>query len=403
MNSKVILSLFFTFFVLFIICSFPVAPVLSENENVLINEFDLDPPGSDPCICTGEWVELYNPTSDDINIGDWIVTTSHGRNVSIPEGTVIAAQGFYVILRYKWSDSEWLVNENESIFLIDADENEIDRTPLKTDNDNNDNTWSRVPDGEDNWEFQPSTKGSFNVKHLPKAEFSFYPPNPKPGEKVQFEDLSYDLDGSIVEWLWEFGDGQTSNVTNPNHSYANAGPYIVWLTVTDNDTATDKIWKSLVVTENATQLEMWDLPPSIKVGQSLNITAILKDELGNSLEGEEVDFYVDEEKLDSNVTNFEGLASVTYTPTKPGLVRVKASYNGSSQYTGSTSEETFLTIEEKEKPYWTPYILGGTTIGVVLGSIILMVKYRKKKKAQQSNASLQERNHTSILKTQAYE
>jgi len=382
LNSKVILSLFFTLFVLFTLCLFPVASLPSENENVLINEFDLDPPGEpDSCICTIEWVELYNPTSSDISIGGWTVTTSHERNVTIPQGMIIAAQGFCVINRTEWNGDEWLVNNNESIILIKSDGMEIDRTPLKSDNGNDDNTWSRVPDGEDNWVFQPSTKGSFNVNQLPVANFSFYPPNPRLGEKVEFTDLSQDVDGHIIGWLWNFGDGETSMEQNPNHSYASGGLYIVRLTVTDNDTATDTEWAFFVVKKNATQLEMV-LPSSVKVGQSFNITAILKDELDSTLEGEKVDFYVDEEKIASNITNSEGVASVTYTPTKSGLVLVKASYSGSPLYNASIKEK-FLTILE-EKLDWTPYILGGTAAGIILGSIILTVKYRMKKKSQES-------------------
>jgi len=394
LNGKAILSLFFTLFVLFILCSFLVPPVLSENENVVINEFELNPEGTDNCTCTREWVELYNPTSNNISIGSWIVTTSQGRNVTIPEDTVIATQGFYVITCYNWSIYEWLANENESIVLTDADGIEIDRTPVKSDVYDDDRTWSRVPDGQDNWVFQISTQGKLNIIP-PKADFTFYPPNPTLGEEVQFMDLSQEGNGSIEKWLWEFGDGQTSGLQNPNHTYADARSYIVWLTVTDDNNATGKTWKEIVVTENATQpqknatqLEMILPPTSIKVGQSLNITAILKDELGNPLEGETVEFYVDEEPIASKVTNSEGVASVIYIPTKPGLILVKASYNGSSQYTGS-SKETFLTIEEEEKPDWTPYILGGTATGIILGSIVLMIKYRMKKKSPESEPHIQ--------------
>jgi len=53
-----------------------------------------------------------------------------------------------------------------------------------------------------------------------------------------FSDLSTDSDGSVVGWLWDFGDGTTSSLQNPSHAYTAAGTYNVNLTVTDDDAAT---------------------------------------------------------------------------------------------------------------------------------------------------------------------
>ena len=38
--------------------------------------------------------------------------------------------------------------------------------------------------------------------------------------------------GSITKWLWNFGDGYTSKVRSPSHTYSRAGAYTVTLTVT---------------------------------------------------------------------------------------------------------------------------------------------------------------------------
>lgn len=54
---------------------------------------------------------------------------------------------------------------------------------------------------------------------------------------VTFTDTSYDIDGSIVSWYWDFGDGNTSNQQNPVHTYADYGTYSVTLRVTDDDGA----------------------------------------------------------------------------------------------------------------------------------------------------------------------
>jgi PKD repeat protein len=51
---------------------------------------------------------------------------------------------------------------------------------------------------------------------------------------------SYDLDGNITKYIWNFGDGSTSSSKNPIHAYTNNGTYIVTLEVTDNSGLTDR-------------------------------------------------------------------------------------------------------------------------------------------------------------------
>lgn len=68
----------------------------------------------------------------------------------------------------------------------------------------------------------------------PVAQISYSPSEPKVGTKIFFKSNSYDEDGEIVYYLWEFGDGATSNEQNPSHTYTKPGEYKVKLTVIDN-------------------------------------------------------------------------------------------------------------------------------------------------------------------------
>lgn len=50
---------------------------------------------------------------------------------------------------------------------------------------------------------------------------------------------SYDPDGTIDSYEWNFGDGNTSTEMNPTYTYAQNGTYTITLNVTDSDGATD--------------------------------------------------------------------------------------------------------------------------------------------------------------------
>jgi len=65
----------------------------------------------------------------------------------------------------------------------------------------------------------------------PVASFTFTLPT---RTSVAFNDTSTDVDGIVVDWVWNFGDGATSVLQNPTHDYINDGVYITTLTVTDD-------------------------------------------------------------------------------------------------------------------------------------------------------------------------
>jgi PKD repeat protein len=61
-------------------------------------------------------------------------------------------------------------------------------------------------------------------------------------------DGTWDPDGSIASYAWDFGDGASSSATSPTHAYANPGTYQVTLTATDNDGAVATASKQVIVT-----------------------------------------------------------------------------------------------------------------------------------------------------------
>jgi PKD repeat protein len=77
----------------------------------------------------------------------------------------------------------------------------------------------------------------------PLSRFSYVPVTPTTQDTVHFTDASSDGDGTIVSWLWDFGDRTTSTIRSPSHNYTKADNYKVSLVVVDNDGAstTEKI------------------------------------------------------------------------------------------------------------------------------------------------------------------
>ncbi|MEO0471822.1 MAG: PKD domain-containing protein [Bacteroidota bacterium] len=66
----------------------------------------------------------------------------------------------------------------------------------------------------------------------PVANFTLDQPLGCPGLDVSFTDTSIP-DTTLVSWIWDFGDGSSSVVQNPQHVYANPGVYTVSLTITN--------------------------------------------------------------------------------------------------------------------------------------------------------------------------
>ncbi len=88
----------------------------------------------------------------------------------------------------------------------------------------------------------------------PVADFSVNNAAVCLGTEVAFTDLSTNTPTS---WTWNFGDGETSNVQNPTHTYASAGSYTVSLVVSNVDGSAIQEYANMVVvnavpTANAT-------------------------------------------------------------------------------------------------------------------------------------------------------
>ncbi|MCG2811857.1 MAG: PKD domain-containing protein [Candidatus Aminicenantes bacterium] len=86
--------------------------------------------------------------------------------------------------------------------------------------------------------------------NLPTSNFSISPSSVTINETVYFNgSLSTDSDGRIVNWEWNFGDGNSSRGEKTTHAYTKAGTYSVTLKVTDNDGGSNVSVKTVTISE----------------------------------------------------------------------------------------------------------------------------------------------------------
>jgi hypothetical protein len=142
----------------------PASAQSSLSDHIVINEIDINPPGDDSA-SPSEWVELYNPTQLDVDIGGWKIasTTVLKQTLTIPTGTVIEA-GQFLTYSYK---TVWFTDTNEIVQLRDDHGIVVDATPLLSDIQNDFSSWQRIYDGYDldsvgDWKFEKSNPGSSN-------------------------------------------------------------------------------------------------------------------------------------------------------------------------------------------------------------------------------------------------
>ncbi len=85
----------------------------------------------------------------------------------------------------------------------------------------------------------------------PVAAFAFGPPNPKVGDQVLLDaSASFDPNGTIVSYEWDFGDGDVHGFgRNQDHDYTAPGTYFVTLTVTDDSGLKGTVTRAINVIE----------------------------------------------------------------------------------------------------------------------------------------------------------
>lgn len=102
----------------------------------------------------------------------------------------------------------------------------------------------------------------------PTACFNCSSSTPRTNADVQFVDTTVDPENvPLSSWLWDFGDGYTSDLQSPTHKFASKGDYNVTLTVRDDENAVSTYSMSISVTDTP--------PPEVPVAVPVWIVALI--------------------------------------------------------------------------------------------------------------------------------
>ncbi len=88
--------------------------------------------------------------------------------------------------------------------------------------------------------FYTQTDALVEAAGIPVASFDYSPTSPYTGQAINFDARgSYDTYGTIVSYVWDFGDGSNGTGEIVIHTYSEDGEYVVRLNVTDDDGLSD--------------------------------------------------------------------------------------------------------------------------------------------------------------------
>jgi len=334
-----------------------VSRSITGLNQVVINEFELNPIGNDDELTILEWVELYNPTASSVDIGGWTLSTTHGTTltVTIPSGMTIEANGYYIYER----GQQWLDNTDESIILKNSSGVEIDRTPIESDGYDDDYCWARFPNGYDtdsssDWRFQSPTKGASNGRD--SSSISCIPSSAslEIGSSITVSGtITPCHSGVMVDLRYTMPNGtfiKRTTILNSSSGYSDtytplvAGSWNIsasWSGDTTHEGAISSS-ASFTVCKISSTISCEVSSSNLTIGGSIMVSG----SISPARSGVTISYKSDGswDSLTTVTSNSDGSYSYSWTPTSAGSYQLKASWEGDSSYSGATSSAVSVTV-----------------------------------------------------------
>jgi len=185
----------------------------------------------------------------------------------------------------------------------------------------------------------------------PFASFTYNPTYPQTNQIVTFDaSASYDPDGSIVSYTWDFGDGTppiTENDPITYHTYTSYGDYTVKLTVTDNDGLTGQTETTIHVSQHPVASFTFT-PPDPLVHELVTFNASSSTPDGGTIVSYTWDFG------DGNITTTSN-PIITHAYETYGTFTVTLNVTDSEGKWDTASQQITVTKTPVADFWWTPY------------------------------------------------
>ncbi|QDV25774.1 lamin tail domain-containing protein [Aureliella helgolandensis] len=247
------------------VTSVAVTPVvLYINEFMADNDTTIE--DSDGVGEFDDWIELYNPGTEVIDLGGMYLTDdlADPTQWQFTSGTIIAAGGYLIV----WADGDTDQGDNHATFKLSTGGEAIglyntDGTTLIDsvvfDAQVTDISSGRFPDGSDTFvSMTTPTPGATNVTTImnlaPTADAGGPYSGLVDGTITLTATGSTDSDGTIASFAWDLdNDGQYDDATGVTASFTSttAGTFTVGVQVTDDDGATGASSATVTVTSVA--------------------------------------------------------------------------------------------------------------------------------------------------------
>jgi DNA/RNA endonuclease YhcR with UshA esterase domain len=249
--------------------SLPSGQIYSKD--IIINEILPNPAGSDN---ESEFIELKNIGTTTLDIAAWKLSDNTTKKYTIEKedfsSTLIASGEFFVLTR-KITGLALNNTGGEAVKLYDPYNQLIEKIEYKEAAKEN-QSYARDEDNNFYWT-TTMTEGKENILTVPNE-----PPKAVidamtealVGEEIKFDASdSADPDNQSLIILWDFGDGQTSNLISLTHKFSQAGIYKIILTATDSQGAQDTASINLTIKNNLNKQLVVSLGDEIIINEFL--------------------------------------------------------------------------------------------------------------------------------------
>lgn len=274
------------------------------SKDIIISEILSNPVGED---AKGEFIELYNMGSRDVNLTAWRLEDSGGGEYQFNDASatsssaVIKAGGYLVIMR---SESKIaLNNDSDSVKLYQP----LKEKPIQT------VKYKKAAEGKSYslkeakfpigslaslkyvWSeiMTPGRANEIKTANRPPVVAFDCPEEASAGANIVFDSSdTIDEDGDPLTYAWDFGDGVKNSLPSPEHAFLKKGVFTVKLAVSDgkSEVKKEKVVKVVDILVLAAEISGDEAMPRL-YGDEIIINELLPNPEGSDEEGEWIELY----------------------------------------------------------------------------------------------------------------